>query len=188
MKKGGFTLIELLVVISIIGLLSSVVLVAMKSARSKSNDATIMQELVQFRNLYELAFSDTGGYSTLQTTTISDPCDRFNSQTVGFFCSFTTSAKCDNAFGPTSPIIANNQTADNLCKNIVANSGFFYIGVNSNTSMSQKYSISAYLPSRASYMCLGSSKTNSYPATVNYSNSPLAPQDTSNGCSADPRL
>ena len=40
-KNLGFTLIELLVVISIIGLLSTVILVSLKSAKDKANNSTI---------------------------------------------------------------------------------------------------------------------------------------------------
>lgn len=47
-QKSGFTLIELLVVISIIGLLSSIVLVSLNSARVKARYAKAQTELDQF--------------------------------------------------------------------------------------------------------------------------------------------
>ncbi len=52
-RKKGFTLIELLVVISVIGVLSSVVLVSLNAARVKAVNARIQQEIIQLRNLFE---------------------------------------------------------------------------------------------------------------------------------------
>ncbi len=64
MKKisSGFTLIELLVVIAIIGLLSSVVLVSLNSARSKGRDSSRIQGLVQVRSALELYRAANGSY------------------------------------------------------------------------------------------------------------------------------
>lgn len=58
MKKytRGFTLIELLVVIAIIGILSSVVLVSLNTARSRSKDTRIVSDVQQTRTLLESGY------------------------------------------------------------------------------------------------------------------------------------
>jgi len=64
MKKRGFTLIELLVVIAIIGILSSVVLASLNSARSKSRDAKRISDIKQLQLALELSFDDNNNYPT----------------------------------------------------------------------------------------------------------------------------
>jgi len=58
-SNRGFTLIELLVVIAIIGILSSVVLVSLNSARSKGTNARIQEEVNQLRTQFESDFNST---------------------------------------------------------------------------------------------------------------------------------
>lgn len=64
-KQSGFTLIELLVVIAIIGLLASVVLVALNGARAKSRDAKRVGDINQMAKAMELYFSDKNSYPTI---------------------------------------------------------------------------------------------------------------------------
>ncbi len=54
--KKGFTLIELLVVIAIIGILSSVVLASLNSARAKGSDAAVKSGLANMRAQAELYY------------------------------------------------------------------------------------------------------------------------------------
>ncbi|MFA5652143.1 MAG: type II secretion system protein [Candidatus Paceibacterota bacterium] len=61
--KKGFTLIELLVVIAIIGILSSVVLASLNSARGKGSDAAVKMDLNGIRAQSEISNSDVGNYS-----------------------------------------------------------------------------------------------------------------------------
>lgn len=58
----GFTLIELLVVIAIIGILSSVVLASLNTARTKGQDATRISNVKSLETALELYYNDYNTY------------------------------------------------------------------------------------------------------------------------------
>ena len=66
-NQSGFTLIELLVVIAIIGLLASVVLLALNGARAKSRDAKRIADVRQIATAMELFFNDNNSYPSYTT-------------------------------------------------------------------------------------------------------------------------
>jgi len=59
--EKGFSLIELLVVIAIIGILSSVVLASLNTARSKGANAAVKQNMAGIRPQAELIYDNDGG-------------------------------------------------------------------------------------------------------------------------------
>lgn len=63
-NKKGFTLIELLVVIAIIGLLSTLAVVSLNSARAKARDAKRISEMKNFQSALEMYYSDKLTYPT----------------------------------------------------------------------------------------------------------------------------
>jgi prepilin-type N-terminal cleavage/methylation domain-containing protein len=172
-KQGGFTLIELMVVIAIIGLLASVILASLSTARKKSKDSVIRQEVIQMRNLLELEYSTSGNYTNLLNT------------------NFITYVPTCNSFAGTYAT-----KATDICNKVVqTNSGTtppgtfnFYVGPayvtqNSNIQIPGAYSIIAWLPYKGIYLCLGSNGRTS--ETLTYaSTSVLNPYDypPNDGC------
>ncbi len=160
-KSKGFTLIELLVVISIIGLLSSIVLASLSTARAKARDASIKQEVGSLTSMMELNRSDYGDYCKLQSS--------------GFIISsFIPGYKtCNNVFSGTYA-----KKASDMCKIMLSDSGSIYgpsyrILFHTSKGCSNTYSIVVAL-NDGKWYCIGSSG-----ARGEYSNFFLA---TNHGC------
>ncbi|MCF7834093.1 MAG: type II secretion system GspH family protein [Candidatus Pacebacteria bacterium] len=82
--KKGFTLIELLVVVAIIGILSSVVLASLNSARKNANAASIQANLNTIKKQAELYYDTKGHYG--QGFHISGSCPPvYNTNGQGMF-------------------------------------------------------------------------------------------------------
>lgn len=127
-NKKGFTLIELLVVIAIIGILSSVVLASLNTARDKAKNASIQSNLDTVRVQAELYYSDTSNtYGTAATNdcsagmfaasaTISEAIGEAVSQSAAASCNSTTQAWAVSVPLVSAPIAEDNWCVDNTGK------------------------------------------------------------------------
>jgi len=92
--QRGFTLIELLVVIAIIGILSSVVLASLNSARDKGADAAIRGNLAGMRAQAELVYDGANSYAGVAAdpgiVRARDAADNANGATVAAFATSST--------------------------------------------------------------------------------------------------
>ena len=74
-NRPGFTLIELLVVISIIGLLSTIAMTSLNSARARARDTKRLSDINELKNALEIYYANHGSYPSTGsiTTTLCDP-------------------------------------------------------------------------------------------------------------------
>lgn len=69
-NKKGFTLIELLVVLLIIGLLATISVIALGTARAKGRDTRRLTDVKGIQNALELYFLDANGYPAVANATV----------------------------------------------------------------------------------------------------------------------
>ncbi len=95
--KRGFTLIELLVVIAIIGILASVVLASLNTARQKGADAAAKSSLNNARAQAELYYDDNDNSYLNVCTTGTGTINGILSNITGATDAGTETATCSDA-------------------------------------------------------------------------------------------
>jgi len=121
----GFTLIELLVVIAIIGILSSVILASLNSARLKANDARRASDIKQISTALEFYYDVNNAY----------PSGNFETRNSGWD---TFSAFLEPTYIPDVPIDPKNAGGEGA---MCGNCGEYYY----SSTNGKKYIISTYL-------------------------------------------
>ncbi|MDD4937701.1 MAG: type II secretion system protein [Candidatus Shapirobacteria bacterium] len=76
--KKGFTLVELLVVISIIGVLTTLLMVNFMGSRERANDAQKIQNLASLKNALRMYYNDNQSYPISVS-----PCTNCLSSAIG---------------------------------------------------------------------------------------------------------
>lgn len=137
--KKGFTLIELLVVIAIIGILASVVLVSLSSARQKGKDARVISDVQQIRTALESSYN---GYAYPDLTNVNTTnATGLSGCTAGYF----------KNSGP------QNSTLKELINDACRQGSNIFIQVNRSAGVNvTNYAIVGYMVSTKKYFCIDS--------------------------------
>lgn len=102
-SHSGFTLIELLVVVAIIGILSTIVLAALGTARGRARDAAIQGSMSQMRAEAEI-------YATSSTTGYTGVCSALSGLIAGVSDQGSTAVCTENqnTYTVTADLVSNN--------------------------------------------------------------------------------
>lgn len=162
-KVSGFTLIELLIVISIIGILSSVILSSVATARERAKDSAIIQLVGEYRKLLEYEKQDTGSYFGLLLRyefTLPTSCGWNLQYATGVSANQTSQSKYRNE-------------AQKICESISTLSGplgtnYFttYIWTVQGSNPRSVYSINTWLPGIKKYYCINEEGKTSFTSVL----------------------
>lgn len=133
MPPRGFSLIELLVVVAIIGVLSSVVLVSINTARNRGADAAVKENLHTIRNEADLYRDSTGGYGTAAAVQGSP----------------ITSAPAYNASG--ANFLIRDREANNALRSAMNAGGSAYYAIGTGGA---SYAVAVELKSQTGHWCI----------------------------------
>ena len=96
-RDAGFTLIELLVVIAVIGLLATIVMVSLNSARKKARNTKRNADNVQLKTAFNMAADAAGG---VFPSTGSDAWNCVSTSCYGGWAPYGANATIDAAIAP----------------------------------------------------------------------------------------
>jgi type II secretion system protein G len=124
--KKGFTLLELLVVIAIIGVLASIVMASLNSARSKARDAKRFQDLKQLQIAVESYYSQNGVYPGSSIGTARTGAESNGCGPVGYWCILESELAPFMSKLPRDPLGNQNQYIFNYKYNLNNNPNSYY--------------------------------------------------------------
>lgn len=126
MKKRGFTLIEIMVVIAIIGILASIVMAALGTAKGSARDGRRVSDIKNIQLALSLYYNDNGFYPTdiYQAYNSSDGVNPATDGLLGAYMSKVPNDPTTNAVYPYSAYYTSAATICNASKPPV----FYHIG------------------------------------------------------------